>query len=502
MRNIATPSKPEPTLRYSALLAAALLAALPAAAPRAEAAPALELEDCRIRAGRGFPGIKARCGTLERHEDPDDPGSEILELFIAVVPALTLEPEPDPFVPIAGGPGQASTEFYAAYSPAFEMLRRNRDIVLLDQRGTGQSAPMECETDDETIVGQFSREETIAETEECLDELPYDPRFFTTSVAVRDLEALREALGYPQFNLYGASYGTRVAQHFMRRYPESTRTVILDGVVPPQMALGPAIAIEAQNALEAIFDRCAESDDCALAFPDIREDFDKLRDTLSEEPVAVTLPNPLDGTPQELSFGRHEMAAAIRLLSYQPNSVAVMPMLINEAIQDNFTPLAAQFLMIRDSMSDALSIGMHNAIVCTEDAPYFAGENVARDELDATYIGPLQLDALEAICSVWPAGVLDEQFKVPVASDVPVLLLSGEADPITPPRYAELAAVDFANARLLTGKKQGHGQAPRGCVPRIMADFVVAADASSLEVACLERLHAMPFFLDFSGPAE
>ena len=475
---------------------------MPADARQATAESALELEDCRIRAGRGFPGIKARCGTLERLEDPDDPDSEVLALFVAVVPALTLEPEPDPFVPIAGGPGQASSEFYAAYSQAFEMVRRNRDIVLLDQRGTGRSAPMECESDDEIIVGQSSREETIAETEECLRNLPHDPRFFTTSVAVRDLEALRIALGSPQFNLYGISYGTRVAQHFLRRYPDSTRTVVLDGVVPPQIALGPAIAIEAQNALDAIFDRCAESSDCALAFPDIRENFERLRDSLDEEPLTVNLPNPVTGEPQALTFGRQEMAAALRLLSYRPSSVAVMSLLINEALEGNFAPLAAQFLMVSDNMSDAINIGMHNAVVCTEDAPYFAGENVARDALDASYIGPVQLDALEAICSVWPAGVLDEAFKVPVDGDVPVLLLSGEADPITPPRYAELAAVDLGNARLLTGKKQGHGLAPRGCVPNIIADFVVAADASDLEVDCLERLYAMPFFLDFSGPSE
>jgi pimeloyl-ACP methyl ester carboxylesterase len=469
-------------LKHLSLLAAALLAVMPADAQQTVSEPTLALEECRIRAGRGFPGIKARCGALERHENPDDPDSPLLELFVAVVPALTLEPEPDPFVPIAGGPGQASTEFYAGYSAAFEMVRRNRDIVLLDQRGTGQSAAMECEADDEIIVGRFSREQTITETEECLDELPYDPRFFTTSIAVRDLEALRQALGYRQFNLYGISYGSRVAQHFLRRYPDSTRTVVLDGVVPPQMALGPAIAIEAQNALDAIFDRCAESDECALAFPDIREEFEKLRESLGEEPVSVTLPNPLTGEPQELSFGRQQMAAALRLLSYHPNSVAVMPMLINEAIHDNFAPLAAQFLMISESMSDALNIGMHNAVVCTEDAPFFTGEKVGRDALDATYIGPLQLDALEAICSVWPTGVLDEQFKTPVDTDVPVLLLSGE--------------------RLLTGRKQGHGQAVRGCMPNVIAKFVQTANVNELEIDCLDRLFAMPFFLDFSGPSE
>ena len=489
-------------MRHSIILCAALLAVVPAAAQEADIEPTLALEDCRIRAGRGFPGIKARCGVLERHEDPTNPDSPLLQLFIAVVPALTLEPEPDPFVPIAGGPGQASTEFYAAYRSAFEMVRRNRDIVLIDQRGTGRSAAMECEADDEIIAGAFSREQTIAYTEECLEQLPHDPRFFTTSVAVGDLEALREALGYGQFNLYGISYGSRVAQHFMRRYPESTRTVILDGVVPPQIALGPAIAIEAQNALDVIFDRCAENEGCAGAFPDIREEFGMLLAALDAEPVTITLPNPVSGVPEELRFGRQEMAAALRLLSYHPTAVAVMPMLINETIQGNYAPLAAQFLMISASMSEAMNIGMHNAVVCTEDAPYFAGENVGRDALDATYIGPVQLEALDTICSVWPKGVLDDQFKAPVRSDLPVLLLSGEADPITPPQYAELAAVDFSNARLLTGHKQGHGQAPRGCMPDVIADFVATANVEELEVDCLDRLFAMPFFLDFSGPSE
>jgi pimeloyl-ACP methyl ester carboxylesterase len=489
-------------LRHSVIIAAALLAAVPADAREAGTETTLALEECRIRAGRGYPGIKARCGTFEQHEDPADPTSPVLELFVAIVPALNLEPEPDPFVPIAGGPGQASSEFYAAYSSAFELVRRNRDIVLLDQRGTGRSAALDCETDDEIIEGRFSREQTIADTEVCLEQLPHDPRFFTTSVAVRDLEALREALGYPQFNLYGVSYGTRVAQHFLRRYPESTRTVILDGVVPPQIALGPEIAVEAQNALDAIFDRCAESEDCATAFPDIRENFSKLHTALTDDPIWITLANPRNGIPEEIRFGRQEMSAALRLLSYHPNSVAIMPMLINEAIEGNFAPLAAQFMMISESMSDALNIGMHNAVVCTEDVPFFAEDNVERDALDATYIGPVQLDALEAICSVWPAGVLDEQFTTPLSTDHPVLLLSGDADPITPPRYAELAAVDLGNARLLTGRKQGHGMAPRGCMPDVIADFVESADPQSLDVDCLERLFAMPFFLDFAGPSE
>jgi pimeloyl-ACP methyl ester carboxylesterase len=480
-------------------LLAAAFAALPVAGQ--EPAPTLILEDCRISAGSGYPGIKARCGTFRRHEDPSNPESPLLDLFVAVVPALSLEPEPDPFVPIAGGPGQASTVFYANFASAFEKIRRNRDIVLLDQRGTGKSAPMVCDIDDEIIEGRFSREKTIADTKLCLDALPHDPRFFTTSVAVSDLEALREALGYTKLNLYGISYGSRVAQHFLRQHEDSTRSVILDGVVAPQLALGPAIAIDAQNTLDIIFARCAEDEGCAGRFPDIRAGFAELKTRLAAEPALVTLANPLRGEVETMDFGEAEMAGAIRLLSYHPTTAALLPLLIDEAINENYVPLAAQFTMIAENMSEALNIGMHNAVICTEDAPYFAGENVTRDALDATYIGPIQLDALAAMCSVWPQGVIDDDFKKPVASDIAVLLLSGEADPVTPPAYADLAAVELRNARHLTGQKQGHGQAPRGCMPDIIGAFVASGSAATLETDCLERLHAMPFFLGFAGPS-
>ena len=484
------------------LFFAALLACLPVAAQdAASTAPTVPLEDCRIRAGDGFPGIKARCGTLQRPENPADPDSAMIDLKVAVVPALTLEPEPDPFVPIAGGPGQSTIEFYAGYASAFEEVRRNRDIVLMDQRGTGESALMQCEVDEEVLEGRFSREQTIAVTRECLDQLPHDPRFFTTSVAVEDLEALRTALGYSQLNLYGISYGSRVAQHFVRRFPASTRTVVLDGVAAPQVALGPGVAVEAQKTLDAIFDRCAEAESCSERFPSIRDDFDILRTSLAASPVTLSLADPLTGRPDEIEFGSDEIAGALRMLSYNPATVALIPLLIDEAVNGNFQPLAAQFAMIADSMSDVMAIGMHNAVVCSEDFPHFDREDVSRDDLLATYIGPLMLDALDAICTVWPKGVVDDNFKSPVATTLPVLLLSGEADPITPPAYGDLAAVDMENALHLTGPQQGHGQAIVGCMPRIIGDFVDAASIATLDTDCIDRFFAMPFFLDFSGPS-
>jgi len=425
----------------------------------------------------------------------------MLELRVAVVAALSLEPAPDPLVPIAGGPGQASSDFYAASREAFEKIRRNRDIVLLDQRGTGASATMDCDVDDDIVDGLLSVDETRAATQACLDSLPHDPRFFTTSVAVTDLEALREVLGYEKLNLYGISYGTRVAQHFARRYPDSTRSVILDGVVPPQLALGPAIAMEAQAALDNTFARCAAAETCNQRFPNIAATFAKLRARLLADTVSITIAHPVSGTPETVSFSADELAGVIRLLSYHPSTVALIPFLIDEAANDRFAPLAAQLLTITDAVDEALSLGMHNAVVCTEDAPFFDSAGITEEDLDATYIGPSMLEALRNICAVWPAGVLDEHFKSPLKTDLPVLLLSGDADPITPPGYAETAAIELTNSLALTGKNQGHGQASRGCMPDVIADFVARASVADLDTACLERQFAMPFFLGPSGPS-
>ena len=188
-------------------------------------------------------------------------------------------------------------------------------------------------------------------------------------------------------------------------------------------------------------------------------------------------------------------------MSYHPMTIAMLPLMINEAADGNFLPIAAQFINIRDSLTESMAGGMHNAVVCTEDAPFFSGEAVSDEELAATYIGPLLRESLITMCSVWPEGVMDDDFKQPLATNIPVLLLSGEVDPITPPGYAEMAAVDLDRALLLTGRSQGHGLAPRGCTPDVMAEFVNGLDVTAVDSSCFERHFAMPFFLDFSGPA-
>ena len=481
-------------IRSTLLLLAALLLA-----PDALAQP-LELEDCRISAGPGAPSMKARCGTLPRPLDPTGAVPGEIELRVVVVPALSLTPEPDPVVPVAGGPGQGTVQFYAGYSSAFEAVRRNRDILLVDQRGTGESSRMDCPVDEELIEGQYSRELTIEFTKECLAALPNDPRFFTTSVAVTDLEAVREALLYPALNLYGISYGSRVAQHFARRYPDSTRTIVLDGVVPPQVALGPEIATESQKAVERILARCSEDADCNQRFPELQDTFARLVQELQQSPASIEVPHPNTGRVERILFGHSEMAVAIRLLAYNPMTIALMPLLISEAGNGNYVPLASQYQMTMIAMSDVLAIGMHNAVMCSEDAPRLAPEDIDYDLLSATYMGATQMKALEAICSVWPAGPTDAEINTPLTTELPVLLLSGDADPITPPRYADMAAENLLRSQHLVGKHQGHGQIAVGCMPRLVATFIETADPDAVDPECVERSFVMPFFLDFSGP--
>jgi pimeloyl-ACP methyl ester carboxylesterase len=483
-----------------AFFALSLVALFVVAPVSPAAANTLELTPCRISAGPSYPSIKARCGTMQRPLDPSNPDASRIELHVAVVAALNLTPLPDPVVPLAGGPGQSAVQFYAAYANAFEALRRDRDILLVDQRGTGDSSLMNCPFDEDLVEGKYSVEVTREAAEACLAQLPHDPRFFTTSVAVTDLEAVRSALGYPALNLYGISYGTRVAQHFARRYPDVTRSMVLDGVVPPQISLGPEIATESQRALDTIFARCGDDEGCSARFPDVAESFAALVAALRASPVTVSTPHPNTGRTEELTFGSNELSAAVRLLAYHPNSVALLPLLVHEAAAGNFTPLASQYLLTALSLADTLALGMHNSIMCSEDVPFYDDTLIDYDGLLASYMGIIQLEAIEAICSVWPVGPVDAEFKVPLQTSLPVLLLSGDADPITPPRYAEMAAVDLGNALHLVGHQQGHGQLAVGCTRQLVADFVNAADPSAVDAGCLQRSFVMPFFVDFSGP--
>jgi pimeloyl-ACP methyl ester carboxylesterase len=340
------------------------------------ATAAIETEDCRL-SSRWLATVSAQCGTLAVPEDPNHPDGRQIELFVARIPALSGAPQPDPLLLISGGPGQAATDFYLALRGAFEPIRRDRAIILLDQRGTGRSARLSCPSADVQDLDTATLDELTALVTDCVTALDADPRYYTTSVAVGDLERLREALDLPEWNIYGISYGTRVAQHYLRRYPEHTRAVILDGVVPAELALGPAIAMNATAALEEVFTRCAGQDLCARRFPALSEQLRTLSARLVDQPLEVAMPDPLTGEPGTRTLSDRHLKVAICLLSYAPLTTALLPLLVSEAHDGNYAPLTAQAYMFIDELERSISFPMHNSVVCTEDVPFYRDADLA-----------------------------------------------------------------------------------------------------------------------------
>ena len=468
----------------------------------AQSSTGLALTDCRLEHPYGLGSVAARCGKLRVAENPDAPHARQIDLAVAVVPAVSARARADPLFLLAGGPGQGARDSFVGMLGTLAAVRRERDIVLVDQRGTGNSNVMACDMPDEGWESVASPDDYRQLASECLSGLPGDPRFYTTSIAVRDLDAVRAALGYEQINLYGASYGTRVAQHYVRRYSEHARTVILDGVVNPSLALGASVALDAETALRAGFARCEADRGCASRYPDIAAEFDALRAQLDQHSVAVRLPDPVTAEGREIEFTAGHLALATRMLIYSDSSAALLPLFIHEAHENgNFAPLAAQAQMVGEQLRDALAYGMHNAVVCSEDLPFLDRAALDHRALDESFLGSAMLDGLTAMCEVWPRGTVDADLKDPLSSAVPALLLSGQFDPVTPPAYAAAAAAGFSDHAEIVFKGQGHIQLGLKCAQSMIRRFLDAGTTADLDIRCADVVESSPFFLNFNGGA-
>ncbi len=462
----------------------------------------LTLTPCQLEHPEHILSVSAECGELSVPENPAQPAGRKINLYVARVAAINKHKRSDPLFVLAGGPGMAATTFYTTVAPAFARIHRDRDIVLVDQRGTGHSNALNCELSDD-LVAQETDAQIVAEAQRCLKETRAhaDVAYYTTSVAVGDLDAVRAALGYDRINLYGGSYGTRVAQHYLRRYPTRSRTVILDGVVPPTMALGPTVALDAESALLSILARCTDEPDCKARFGDPTNDYRKLSAQLRSQPVPITIADPTTGEASKLELSTLQLATVLRLTTYTPQEAALLPLILHQATESgDFKPLATQYLLVSRSVGDELSYGMHNSVVCAEDVPYYDSAKIDRQRLEQTYLGTAAVDGLRDICQVWPRGPMDKDFHEPLHSDVPALLLSGSDDPATPAADAEKALHGFSNGLHVILKGFGHGQLVAPCVDRIMARFIDTATVTGLDVSCTLRDKPTPFFTSLNGP--
>ena len=487
-------------------LAAALALALSACAqqPQAEADTdqgrrfgQLVFQPCSLSSPMSRTGIEAQCTTLQVAENPAEPNGRKIGLKIAwLAPENEADAEPDPVFMLAGGPGQGAVQSYAGLDPAFEEVRKRRHVILVDQRGTGDSNLLSCKFDDEASA-DASSEAARAMAAACATELSKkaDLRFYTTTDAVRDLDTVRQALGVDKINLMGVSYGTRVAQQYTLRHPQHTRTVLLDSVVPNSLPLGNIFARNLDDALALQFSQCTKDPACHDKLGDPRQQLDALLAKLRSNPPLVQY---RDASTYELKEGRltaDMVAGLVRMYSYMPAAASLLPNLIHEANQGRYEDLMALTQMLSGEMQESIATGMQFSVICAEDAGSFN----ARDEDKDTVLGQQMVEAMGAMCAVWPAGKAPADFRTALTGNTPVLAISGEFDPVTPPRYGDEAIAKLSNARHLVLKGQGHSVLSVGCMPKLFAQFVEKADPKALDAKCLDTLSPASPFTSFNG---
>lgn len=464
------------------------------------AAP-LTLQDCRLESTVARGDADGRCGWFEVAENRANPDSTRIRIHVAVIPAVRKQALLDPLFIISGGPGQAASDFYLSSAGAFERLRSDRDLVIVDQRGTGKSNVLQCKLPDEFDSAAYDKALVQRYARECVEKLPGDPRYYTTSVAVRDLDEIRQALGYDKINFYGVSYGTRVVQHYLRRYPTQVRAAVLDGVVPVELALGPTIAVHAQDALDRILQRCASDSACNTAFPNLAESFTRLRNELNAAAMTVSIPDPRTAKLTSLDFTAAHLAVALRLLSYSDDTASLLPFLIDQAAQRRPHAVAAQALLVSRNLKDQMAMGMQYAVICTEDVPFISAAAKADPAIAASYIGRVLLDTLETTCEQWPRGELDADFHAPLSSEAPTLLLSGDNDPVTPASFGEQASQQYSRGKHVVFAGQGHGQLTSRCGVSLVRRFIASGSVENLDTSCVAQVLPAPFMLDANGPA-
>lgn len=458
----------------------------------------IEFRNCMLTLPGTTLTASARCGSYEVAENPDDPEGRKISLNVAMAPATGKTTEPDPVFFFAGGPGQAASETWVLLRQVLNKIRKHRDIVMVDQRGTGGSNKLDCKAEQAEDLNQAIDLDLIrTETEKCLAELNGDPRYYTTSIAMGDYNQVRQAMGYGKINIIGVSYGTRAAQVYLREFPDSVRSVTLDSVVPMQLALGQEHALMLDRSVQSVFEDCAADEACNSLFPHQAEDLTALFTQLREEPRQITITNPVNGEPQEMLLTADTLGVAIRFLSYASETQALIPLLVHEALTTgDLSRLASQAILVMSGLNEMLSKGMELSVMCSEDFPFF---DFSADYSDSL-MGNLMLDIIELQCGIWPRGELPDGFHDAVDSDLPVLLMSGERDPVTPPQYATATARFFSNSLNLVARGQAHSVMQNICMRDITTEFIEEGSIENLDTTCVNNIRPSPFFTSLLGP--
>lgn len=453
------------------------------------------LSPCRMNEGP----TDAYCGKLEVFENRAAKSGRKISLKIVVLPALRRDSKPDPLFLFAGGPGQGAAKMAGTFSQMFRRFQNDRDLVMIDQRGTGDSHSLACKLDDGKDDGLTNLDDyPLEKFKQCLDKYDADPRFYTTSIAMDDIDDVRRHLGYGKINLWGGSYGTRAALVYLRQHPETVRSAIIDGVAPVDMRLPLYVPRDSQRALDRLLADCEADKACRGRYPALRSKIEAVLEKAAGKPK-VRLTHPRTGERTDVTLSRNAVASVIFLALYSPTLSSLIPRLVEDAAAGDFQPLLA-LAFAGEGGADNMSQGMFLSVICAEDVAAFKPSDAA-GIAKGTFFGTAMLDTRTKPCAFWPRGEVGDDYRQPVASDLPVLILSGDLDPITPPEWGEHVARHLKNSRHIVVPGTGHGATAAGCVPRLMSQFLASTDPKSLDDSCVKSQHRPPFFVNHSGPA-
>lgn len=420
---------------------------------------------CRIT---GF-ATEVQCGRIQRPLDPTQPHGTLIDVHFVVIPAAARNKLSDAVLLLAGGPGQSAIDVAAGVMPMLGRLNNRRDLVFIDQRGTGRSAPLMCADESKLpLQDSFNTARQVQRLRACMDDLRQLPhgkngglRFYTTPIAMQDMEAVRVHLGVSKWNLVGASYGTRAALEYMRQFPSKVRRAVLDGVAPPDMQLPVSTQQDGSAALESLLK--------AYAVQEVWADVQK------RLPLVVTVQNPSTGKPEKIEITEPILRQMVRLPLYVPALASGLPVALRAAKEGDFTPLVglAGALGGGQKKSGKMAMGMHFSVICAEDM------NPANHTHNANTVPPEPL--YRAVCQFWERGAVDSAFYTIPPAQSPTLILSGGADPVTPPRHGERVQKALgAKAQHIVVPAAGHGVMGIGCVRDTVQRFIQADPTEAL----------------------
>ncbi|WP_323814008.1 alpha/beta hydrolase [Cellvibrio sp. NN19] len=464
---------------------------------------ALQLSSCPGFVETGKPPLVfgAECGELSVKENPDDPASNEITLSILRLPAVSPAPAADPLFLIQGGPGGSSIDMANQIHGFFADVRKNRDLIFVDQRGTGKSNPLRCDqlsAEDQKLPEVELNQKYLDSLKKCAEQYQANAQFYTTPYAAQDLDAVRTALGYAKINLWGGSYGTRVALEYARAYPQHARALILDGVAPVSIALPKYFARDSFAALHAVNNECLARRECTAAFGDIVQKAETVFQRLQAlqqngTPLSVSFEHPRHQQTDTWIATPRAFSSLIFMSLYSRDLTVLLPRAISRAEQEDYRLLAALSALAGEQMQQMnIMEGMRYSVICNEDWPHVSDADIAQSE---PFFGMDFVKDMHAICEFWPKAKLPDDYWQPIKSDVPALLLSGHHDPVTPEVWAKAVAEHLPNASLLAASGGNHSISTEGCMPQLIAQFIERASMTGINTECAGYIKPLPLVL-------